>query len=239
MEQTKYLYWLDASRLSEVRSMLATAGLEVRSAVVTPCQVLQTSGDVVYVAPPEIWTRMCRRQASWYLGSKRAGQLMLMSCQRLPRDFDPFLDAVLTPSDFRPDALPSRDELEELVGAEAYRRRRPRLWEAISWRDAWMFKIFFTLTRFWKWGDTLGRHWLGQRANHANFLAKRFTTEIDGEAVPYSVTANASVCSSCAEFFNVVEPGSRKLVRACPGSVVFGGAPRNVYLDVKPVRISV
>jgi hypothetical protein len=66
-----------------------------------------------------------------------------------------------------------------------------------------------------------------------------FTTKIDGEDVPYSVTENAGVCSSCAEFFNVVEDGSRKLVRACPGSVIFGGAPRNVYLDVKPVNIEV
>ena len=61
--------------------------------------------------------------------------------------------------------------------------------------------------------------------------------QVDGEEVPYIVTENAGVCSSCAEFFNVVEDGSRKLVRACPGSVIFGGAERNVYLDVKPVQI--
>jgi hypothetical protein len=85
----------------------------------------------------------------------------------------------------------------------------------------------------------LKRFWLSQRANHANFLARHFTTKLDGEDVPYSVTENTGVCSSCAEFFNVVEDGSRKLVRACPGSVIFGGAPRNVYLDVQPVQIEI
>lgn len=238
-ERTRYLYWLDASRLREVRSTLQAAGFDVRSALLTPCQALKCSGDVVYVASPEVWTRMCRRQASWFLESERAGQLMLMSARRLPRELDPFLDAELSPSEFRPERLPSREELLEIVESKAYRARRPRRFEGIGWRDAWMFKIFFTLTRFWKRGDDLRRHWLGHRANHANFLAKRYTTELEGEEVAYSVTPNASVCSSCAEFFNVVAPDERKLVRACPGSVVFGGAPRNVYLDVKPVRISV
>ena len=53
--------------------------------------------------------------------------------------------------------------------------------------------------------------------------------------MPYSVTTNEGVCSSCAELFNVVEPSARKLVRACPGSVIFGGAERDVYLDVIPL----
>jgi len=102
-----------------------------------------------------------------------------------------------------------------------------------------MFKFLFTLTRFWRLGDNLKRYWLSHRANHANFLARQFTTKLDGEDVPYSVSDNAGVCSSCAEFFNVVEDDARKLVRACPGSVIFGGAERNVYLDVKPNRIEV
>jgi hypothetical protein len=76
-------------------------------------------------------------------------------------------------------------------------------------------------------------YWLSHRANHANFVYKKITTEIDGEAVPYSLTKNKGVCSSCAEFFNVVNPDSRKLVRSCPGSIVFGGAPRDTYVDVR------
>lgn len=92
------------------------------------------------------------------------------------------------------------------------------------------------MTGFWRRGDNLARHWLGRRANHANFLAKRHATEIDGERGAYSVTGNAGVCSSCAEFFNVVAPDDRALVRACPGSVTIGGAERDVYYDVRPYR---
>ena len=85
--------------------------------------------------------------------------------------------------------------------------------------------------------DKLDRHWLGHRANHANFVAKEHTVELDGEDVPYSVTENASVCSSCAEFFNVTSSDSRKLVCACPGSAIFGGAPRDSFLEVAPIQI--
>ena len=78
----------------------------------------------------------------------------------------------------------------------------------------------------------------GHEANHANFLARSYTTEVDGEEVAYSVTANARVCSSCVQFFNIARPGERKLVRSCPGSVIFGDAPRETYVDVKPVSPS-
>ena len=81
----------------------------------------------------------------------------------------------------------------------------------------------------------MGARFLGRRANRANFLARRYTTERDGQAVPYSVTTNAGVCSSCVEFFNVIGQQDRKLVRACPGSVVFAGMQRDTYYDVVPV----
>ena len=64
----------------------------------------------------------------------------------------------------------------------------------------------------------------------------RLPTEIDGEEVPYSVTNNDGVCSSCAEFFTIISPDSRKLVRSCPGSATFGKAPKEVYVDVTPVK---
>ena len=98
-------------------------------------------------------------------------------------------------------------------------------------------KLLFVATRFCGKCDSLDVHWVAHKANHANFLARRYTTRLDGEDVAYSVTENAGVCSSCAEVFNVVADGSRKLVRSCPGSVIFGGAPRDIYVDVKPVQI--
>jgi len=34
----------------------------------------------------------------------------------------------------------------------------------------------------------------------------------------------------------MIEVDSRKLVRACPGAVTFGGAKRDIYYDIKPFR---
>ena len=76
-----------------------------------------------------------------------------------------------------------------------------------------------------------------ERNGHYMMMSEdRLPTEIDGEEVPYSVTNNDGVCSSCAEFFNIISPDSRKLVRSCPGSATFGKAPKEVYVDVTPVK---
>ena len=160
---------------------------------------------------------------------------MVVSEEKLPAEFDRFLDAQITESEFVPERLPSTTELQNLVESEEYRAQKPADWESKGLMDAVMFKILFTFNRFWGWGDNLRKHWLSHRANHANFLARHFTHEMDGEAVPYSVADNAGICSSCVEFFNLVEEDSRKLVRACPGSVTFGNAKGKVYYDVKPV----
>lgn len=232
----KYLYWVPTEEFSQARGLLESRGFSLSPAFLTPCQVMHARENRVHYAPPAVWTRVCRRQATWYLASRRAGQTMVMSARRLPAELDRFLDAELTPSDFVPSRLPSRDELQGLVDSRAYTEQKPRGWEAIGLVDAIMFKVLFTLTRFWGIGDNLKRFWLSQRANHANFLARHFTTRVGGEDVPYTVTENAGVCSSCVEFFNVVDD-ARKLVRACPGSVIFGGAQRDTYMDVKPVLL--
>ena len=232
----QYLYWLDRDAFVAAKDALEKDGYRLTAALLTPCQVLHASGKNVVYASPEVWSRICDRQSTWYRSSRRSGQYMLLAGERLPEPLEPYFDATLAASDFQPDRLPTRTELQSLVESEEYQSRKPEGWEAIGFKDALLFKVLFTLMRFWKRGDNLRRRWLEQRSNHANFLARRFTTRIDGEDVPYSITENGGVCSSCAEFFNVVEEDSRKLVRACPGSVMFGGAPRHVYLDVLPQK---
>ena len=232
----RYLYWIAAEEFPEVKSQLKGAGYDLSATLLTPCQVLHATGNKVIYAPPSVFSRMCVRQGSWYRASKRAGQCMFMSGQPLPAPFDQYLDAELTATDFQPENLPSEEQLVQLVDSPEYRQGQPEEWEDKGVKDALMFKILFTVTRFWKWGDNLKKHWLGHRANHANFLARHHTTEIDGEEVPYSVTHSEGVCSSCAEIFNIVEDDSRKLVNACPGSVTFGGAAPDKWIDVKPTE---
>lgn len=234
--EKRHLYWLGNTDFASAKDFLAAKGYRLTPTRLTPCQVLKSRGQNLVFARPGIWSGICSRQGSWYRSSDRRGQFMLMSDHRLPPELDRFLDAEMAVSDFLPEQLPGEDELREIVASEEYQTQKPDEWEGIWWKDAFMYKMLFTLTRFWGKGDNLNKYWLHQKANHANFISRKVTTEIDGEQVPYSVTDNAGVCSSCAEFFNVVGSSSRKLVRACPGAVTFGGAQRTIYYDIKPVQ---
>lgn len=233
--ETRHLYWFDEAEFESSSRLLSEAGYELEAARMTPCQVLRASGKTLVFALPQVWSRVCVRQGSWYRASDRRGHTMLMSDHRLPEALDEFLDAEMSVSDFQPASLPTADEMRALVASEEYQSQKPDRWERVRWTEAVMFKLMFTLNRVWGFGDNLRKHWLGHRANHANFLAKKFTTEWDGAQVPYSVTGNDGVCSSCVEFFNIIDVDSRKLVRACGGSVTLGGAERDIYYDIKPV----
>ena len=232
--ESRHIYWLSKDDFETARAYLVKMDYRLSSTLLTPCQVLKSSGQNLVYAPARIWSGLCSRQGSWYRDSDRDGNILLVSDHRLPAPMDPWLDATMTQSDFRPDELPEREQLEEIVASDAYQDEKPDDWEGIGWFDAALFKIMFRLKRFWKRGENLKKYWLHQRANHANFVSSAVTTVIDGESVPYSVTENAGVCSSCAEFFNVIKPGQRKLVRSCPGAIVFGGTNRDDYYDVIP-----
>jgi hypothetical protein len=232
----RFLYWFQEDEFEAARKSLEVDGYSFSTTLITPCQVLRSRGKKLVFAPPSVWSRICVRQGSWYRDSARLGQTMIMSDHRLPAPFDQFLDAQMSVSDFMPEQLPTNEELEEVAKSEDYLANMPEAWEQAGVKDAVMFKTLFSVTGFWGKGDNLKKHWTGHKANHANFIARKYTATVDGEEVPYSVTGNKGICSSCAEFFNVLEPKSRKLVRSCPGAVTFGGSRRDIYYDVKPTQ---
>ncbi len=236
---SRYIYWLNNDTLKTIKPELTSYGYKVSSANLTPCETLNASGKKVVYAKPQIWSRMCPRQGSWYRESDKAGKTLLVSDHPLPEIMQPYLDAEMTQSGFKPDYFPTKQSLNDLVNSPEYRDLRPDEWENAGLKDGIMFKIFFSVTRFWGIGDNLSKHWLTHRANHANFLTKSFTTKIDGEEVPYTVTDNKGVCSSCVEFFNVTANTSRKLVNACPGAITFSKVKRDTYYDVKPINIPI
>jgi hypothetical protein len=213
-------------------------GLNIRLAgsKLTPCETLRMSVDKAIYASPSVFNRMCVRQGSWYKNSERNGKYLVLSPVKLPGELEIYLDAEISESNFVPDKLPSNSELIGIVESIQYKDKRPEQWEKKTIFDAIMFKVFFTINRQWGWGENLKTYWLSHKANHANFVANKVTTEIDGENVPYSISENAGVCSSCVEFFNIVNKDQRKLVRACPGSITFGGAKKDIFLDIQPIR---
>jgi hypothetical protein len=235
-EFVRYVCWMKKDDFDRIKDELIREGFRVSGAKRSPCETLNASGSRVFFASPEVWSRSCVRQGSWYRQSKKSGNYLLVSEQKLPSKFSQFLEAEISESDFMPGKLPTREELQRLVDSECYQRSKPDEWEAVTIKDRISFKLIFTLTGFWALWDTFEKHWLTHRANHANFLCKRFTTEIDGEEIPYSISENGGVCSACVEFFNVIGQDSRKLVRGCPGSILSGKIKRRKYYDVRPLR---
>ena len=228
-----FVYWLPPTDFDGAREQLSAQGYRLSPARLTPCQVLKARGRKLVFATPERWNGQCKRQGSWYRGSPRRGQYMLVSDHELTGAIARRLDVTIEKSDFTPESLPSRAELDELVNTPDYQQAKPPGWERITRLDSVFLKLFMSATRFWGIGEGLRTHWLGHRANHANFLTRRFSTQRGAERVAYSVTDNASVCSSCVQFFNLMTPDERKLVRACPGSVAFASVERDVYYDVQ------
>ncbi len=231
----RYLYWVPAENFKAMAAAIRGAGLTLKGSKMTPCETLRADEETAIYATPQVFSRMCTRQGSWYRDSARNGQFMIVSPMRLA-GFDAYYDAEIAPSDFRPDQLPSAAELLDLVQERAYTEGRPEAWEKKTRLDAIMVRLFFRVIGYWGRKDTLDKHWLTHRANHANFVAERYTTDVDGEKVPYSISEVAGVCSSCVEFFNIANPERRKLVRACPGAVTFGNAPKEGFLDISPAR---
>ncbi len=234
--ERRHLYWFDEGGFESSKKLLSEAGYRLEATRMTPCQVLRARGKNLVYAPPEVWSRLCVRQGSWYRHSDRRGQYMPMSDHRLPEALADYLDSEMSESDFAPASLPTAEVLNSIVSSEEYQSQKPDRWERIRSTEALLVKLLFLFNRSWGISDNLKMHWLGNLANHANFLSKQVTTDVEGEQVAYSVTNNEGVCSSCVEFFNIVEMDSRKLVRSCPGAVTFGGAKRDIYYDIKPLK---
>ncbi len=231
-----YIYWVPQQEFEAVKTAFESMGIKIRASNLTPCETLRVRDGMAIYASPAVFSRMCTRQGSWYRESERNSQFLFLSTQRLGTDYDQFLDAQICDSDFQPGELPDAEQLEDIVASAAYQNSKPDAWELTTRTDAIMVKLFFTANRAWGWKDTLSKNWLTHRANHANFLTGTVTTSIDGDDVPYSVSENAGVCSSCVEFFNLINTDQRKLVRACPGAMTIGGASKDVFLDVNPIR---
>ncbi len=234
-EFIRHLYWIEEKDITEAKKILYKEGFKTKDAMMSPCEALKASGRKVFIASPKVWSRSCIRQGSWYRESERYSEYIIMSEESLPKTFDKYLDAIIKESDFIPEGFPTNEELHRLVNSTCYQRNKPDEWERVRLRDRLGFKVVFTLTGFWKLGETLKDYWLTHKANHANFLCNYFTTEIEGVEVPYSISDNAGICSSCVEFFNVMSKDNGKLVLACPGSIMAGGLKREVYYYVKPV----
>ena len=235
---SKNIYWVPGQEFEKFKKELKAIEFKLKPVYKTSCETLNAKNKTVRYASPKVFNGLCNRQGSWYRESNKAGNYLVVSAEKLPEKYDRYLDASIKESDFRPESLPTAAEIKQLLKADEYQSQKPADWENKGLKDSLLFKIMFTLTGFWGFGDNIKSHWNNQRSNHANFLARQYTTKIDGDDVAYSVTDNDGVCSSCVEFFNIIEQDSRKMVSACPGSITFTGVQRKKYYDVQPVKFT-
>ena len=227
----KFCYWVDPPELMEVRASLGQKGIQLTEEIHIPCRVLRVSKEIGYVTP-QAWSGFCKRRTSWYWNSEKSEKDLLVT--RSPLDFAGLeKPIVVSETGFHPVRFPSSRDLSELVTSPEYQNRKPQAWEKVDPDEKMTYQ---------KWLDRLGHTgsfafeeiFLTHSANHANFLSPRFFVTVNDQVAPYSISDTLHVCSSCAEFFNILgEPFSVKYVVPCPGAVLFARLPMNRYFKVE------
>lgn len=230
MRYQKFCYWVDGDHLKEVREKVEQSGDEFDDEARIPCRVLRASRKISYCAPTA-WYGFCKRRTSWYWDSEKVGKYLIVSNTPLG-DSDMGSPIVITESSFKPDRLPSPDEIAQLVKSEKYQKRKPRVWEQVDPIDKDFYQTWFERHRENEPFD-FDKIFMSHSANHANFLDPKFFVNLNGIIVPYSIADSLRVCSSCLEFFNILgEQCKVKYVTPCIGAVMFARLPADQYLEV-------
>jgi hypothetical protein len=236
MNYQKFCYWVSTDCLKKVRETVEQDGGEFDDEVRIPCRVLRASRQVAYCAPPA-WYGFCKRRTSWHWDSEKSGLHLIVSNTPFEHsDVGPPI--IITESTFRPDRLPSHEEIAQLVTSQEYQKRKPRAWENVEPDDRDFYQTWFERHRKNEPFD-FQKIFMSQSANHANFLDPKFFVNQNGTIVPYSIADSIHVCSSCLEFFGILgSQWSTKYVVPCIGAVMFARLPADRYLEVNAVSVS-
>jgi hypothetical protein len=230
-EYQKFCYWIDLHGLRKVRENSEQKGIELDDETRIPCRMLRTSIEIGFVTPAA-WDGFCKRRTSWYRKSHKAGKVLVVSNTPLDH-LDIENPIIITESNFKPDRLPSHEEILQLIKSEKYERLKPDAWEKVDPLDIEFYQRWFERHRPdepFDFEKVFARH----SANHANFLDPKFFVNLNGIMVPYSIADSIHVCSSCLEFFNILgSQWSVKYVVPCIGAVQFAHLPRDRYFKVE------
>jgi hypothetical protein len=230
VEYRKHIYWLTAEEAGLLQADLEGRGVKVSRAKGVVCTPLDEMNRITIVNP-SVWNETCSRQASWYRASDRNGLFLVVSSFDLETVRDR-KDGVITRSDFVPSRSAAVEEKEELVRDPGFSSRTPSEWGEVGDTEK---RIYL------RWAARLGSDvkdysflFLSHSANHANFFKPRFFVERDGAKIPYSIDISAHICSCCLELFQVIgREHKSKLVRPCPGAVIFARLKPDHYLLVE------
>ncbi|HUL30663.1 MAG TPA: hypothetical protein VLZ03_09445 [Thermodesulfobacteriota bacterium] len=231
MEYRKFCYWTDLHGLKLARRNVEKRGIELSDEARIPCRVLRASTEIACVAPLA-WNGFCKRRTSWYRKSAKSDKFLIVSDHLLdyPGLGNPI---ILTESGFKPDRIPSPQEIPLLIQSEEYQKKKPREWDNRDPLEKDFYQRWFERNKInepFDFDKILTSH----SANHSNFLDPRFFINLNGSIVPYSISDSIHVCSSCLEFFNILgEQWRVKYVVPCIGAVQFAHLPMDRYFEVR------
>lgn len=226
----KFCYWLNQKELENLRGSLRKEELPLMEETRIPCRGLRTTLEIGLILP-SAWEGFCQRRTSWYRDSEKAGKLLVVSKRPLHLSC-PAKAIRIIESDFKPDRIPTPDEINELVNSSAFQKRKPGIWERIDPVERDFYQ---------RWFERFGSNepfdfrvlFMFHSANHANFLDARFFVTLENGVAPYSIADSLHTCSSCLEFFNILgDQWPLKYVVPCLGAVQFARLPQDHYLCV-------
>jgi hypothetical protein len=222
---------MDVHGLSKVRKNFEAKGIQLTDEARIPCRVLRSSREAAYLAS-SAWYGLCKRRTSWYWESKKAGKLLVVSNISLDH-LDIGNPIIITESNFKPDRLPSSEEIVQLVKSQEFQKRKPPVWENVEPIEKEFYQTWFERYRANEPFD-FEKIFMNHSANHSNFLDPKFFINLNGTIIPYSIADSIHVCSACLEFFNILgSQWSIKYVVPCIGAVLFAHLPLNQYLKVE------
>jgi hypothetical protein len=227
----KFCYWVDFHGLKAVRKNLEERKIDLPDEARIPCRVLRASTEVIYLAPPA-WNGFCKRRTSWYRKSEMADKSLIVCKSQLdlPDLRNPI---VITESDFKPDRLPSPEEISQLIQSKKYQTEKPPEWDKPDPLEKDFYQRWFERQPRQEPFD-FDKILLSHSANHANFIDPKFFVNLNERKVPYSIAGSIHVCSSCLEFFHILgEQWSVKYVVPCIGAVQFAHLPMNKYFKIE------
>jgi hypothetical protein len=226
----KHIYWLSEEGEVSLREELRAAGLRLKSAKGVACTPLDEMNKISSVSP-EVWTRTCARQGSWYRASPKSGLHLIISSFELDRA-KYTKEATITKSDFRPPRYADEKEKMEMIRDTDFARKIPAEWQTISEAEKGTYlRLAKKLGSSVEYFDFL---YLSHTANHANFIAPRFFVTQQEGLIPYSIDRSAHLCSCCLELFQILgQEYPRKLVAPCPGATIFARLNPDEYLLVE------
>jgi hypothetical protein len=231
MAYQKFCYWVDFRGLKAVRRNLKERAMELPDEPRIPCRVLRPSTEAVFIAP-SAWNGFCKRRTSWYRKSGMADKFLIVCNSRLDLP-DLRNSIVITESNFKPNRLPSPEEISRLIQSIKYQKKKPTEWGKMEPLERDFYQRWFERNRINEAFD-FEKILLNHSANHANFIDPEFFENINGEKAPYSISDSIHVCSSCLEFFNILgERWSIKYVVPCIGAAQFAHLPIDRYFEVR------